>query len=43
MEYWTANPVGVTNLIYFFDFMTGDAHGRSPSFHLAVRPAKSTD
>jgi hypothetical protein len=42
-EYWTTNPVGVANLIYFFDFITGDADGHSPSFHLAVRLVKSGD
>jgi hypothetical protein len=24
-EYWTTNPVGVASLVYFFDFMIGDA------------------
>lgn len=42
-EYWTTNPVGAANLVYFFDFMTGDADGHSPSFHLAVRLVKTGD
>jgi hypothetical protein len=40
-EYWTTNPVGAANLIYFFDFMSGSADGHSPSFKLAVRFVKS--
>jgi Protein of unknown function (DUF1566) len=36
-EYWTTNEVGVANLIYFFDFMTGRADGHSRGFQLAVR------
>jgi Protein of unknown function (DUF1566) len=39
-EYWTTNEVGVANLIYFFDFMTGRADGHSRGFQLAVRLVK---
>lgn len=31
-EYWTTNPVGVANLVYFFDFMTGMPTGIVPAF-----------
>jgi hypothetical protein len=40
-EYWTTNPVGAANLVYFFDFMTGSADGHSRGFKLAVRLVKS--
>jgi hypothetical protein len=36
-EYWTTNAVGAANLVYFFDFMTGQADGHSRGYHLAVR------
>jgi len=39
-EYWTTNEVGVANLIYYFDFMTGRADGHSRGFQLAVRLVK---
>jgi hypothetical protein len=39
-EYWTTNEVGVANLIYYFDFMTGRADGHSRGFELAVRLVK---
>lgn len=40
-EYWTTNPVGVAELFYYFDFMTGLADGHSRGFHLAVRLVKT--
>jgi hypothetical protein len=40
-EYWTTNPVGMANLFYFFDFMTGAADGHSRGFRLAVRLVKA--
>ena len=40
-EYWTTNPVGVAELFYYFDFMTGLADGHSSGFHLAVRLVKT--
>jgi hypothetical protein len=39
--YWTTNPVGAANLIYFFDFMSGDADGHTSGFELAVRLVKT--
>jgi len=36
-DYWTTSPVGAANLVYFFDFMSGDADAHSRGFHLAVR------
>ena len=39
--YWTTNPVGAANLIYYFDFMTGAADGHSRGFQLAVRFVKT--
>jgi len=36
-DYWTTNPVGMANLFYFFDFMSGRADGHSRGFRLAVR------
>jgi uncharacterized protein DUF1566 len=39
-EYWTTNEVGVANLIYYFDFMTGRADGHTRGFQLAVRLVK---
>jgi len=40
-SYWTTNPVGAANLVYFFDFMTGAAVGHSRGFQLAVRFVKA--
>lgn len=36
-DYWTTNPVGMANLYYFFDFMSGEADGHTRGFQLAVR------
>ncbi|NVO14028.1 MAG: DUF1566 domain-containing protein [Rhodoplanes sp.] len=36
-KYWTTNEVGLANLVYYFDFMTGQADGHSRGFRLAVR------
>jgi len=36
-DYWTTNPVGMADLYYFFDFMTGQADGHTRGFQLAVR------
>jgi len=36
-NYWTTNPLGAANLVYFFNFMTGQADAHSRGFHLAVR------
>ena len=36
-DYWTTNPVGVANLFYFFDFMSGRADGHTRGYQLAVR------
>jgi hypothetical protein len=36
-DYWTTNPVGMANLYYFFDFMSGQADGHTRGFQLAVR------
>jgi Protein of unknown function (DUF1566) len=36
-KYWTTNAVGAANLMYYFDFMTGQADGHSRGIHLAVR------
>ena len=40
-EFWTTNPVGVAELFYYFDFMTGLADGHNRGFHLAVRLVKT--
>jgi hypothetical protein len=36
-DYWTTNPVGMANLYYFFDFISGQADGHTRGFQLAVR------
>jgi hypothetical protein len=36
-DYWTTSPVGMANLYYFFDFMSGQADGHTRGFQLAVR------
>lgn len=36
-DYWTTNSVGMANLYYFFDFMSGQADGHTRGFQLAVR------
>jgi hypothetical protein len=36
-NYWTTNAVGAAGLVYFFDFITGQADAHSRGFHLAVR------
>lgn len=36
-DYWTTNRVGMANLYYFFDFMSGQADGHTRGFQLAVR------
>ena len=36
-DYWTTSPVGMANLYYFFDFITGQADGHTRGFQLAVR------
>jgi len=36
-NYWTTNTVGMANLYYFFDFMSGQADGHTRGFQLAVR------
>jgi hypothetical protein len=36
-DYWTTNRVGMANLYYFFDFMSGRADGHTRGFELAVR------
>jgi hypothetical protein len=40
-DYWTTNPVGMANLYYFFDFMSGQADGHTRGFQLAVRLVRS--
>ena len=40
-DYWTTSPVGMANLYYFFDFITGHADGHTRGFHLAVRPVRN--
>jgi hypothetical protein len=39
-DYWTTSPAGAANLVYFFDFMSGEADAHSRGFHLAVRLVK---
>jgi hypothetical protein len=39
-EFWTTN-LGVAELFYYFDFMTGLADGHNRGFHLAVRLVKT--
>jgi hypothetical protein len=36
-DYWTTNPVGVTNLFYCFDFMSGQRGRHTRDFQLAIR------
>jgi hypothetical protein len=36
-DYWTTNSVGMANIYYFFDFVTGQADGHTRGFQLAVR------
>jgi hypothetical protein len=39
--YWTTSKVGMGNLVYYVDFVNGDADGHSPGFRLAVRLVKT--
>jgi hypothetical protein len=39
-DYWTTNPVGMADLYYFFDFMSGQADGHTRGFQLLVRPVR---
>ena len=40
-DYWTTNPVGMANLFYYFDFMSGRADGHTRSFQPAIRLVRS--
>jgi len=40
-DYWTTNPVGMANLFYYFDFMSGRADGHTRGFQLAIRLVRS--
>jgi hypothetical protein len=40
-DYWTTNPVGMANLYYFFDFMSGQADGHTRGFSMSVRLVRS--
>jgi Protein of unknown function (DUF1566) len=40
-DYWTTNPVGMANLYYFFDFMSGRADGHTRGFQMSVRLVRS--
>jgi len=35
--YWATTPVGVADLIYYIDFLTGEVDGHARGFQLAVR------
>jgi hypothetical protein len=40
-DYWTTNPVGIANLFYYFDFMSGRPDGHTRGFQLAIRLVRS--
>ena len=40
-DYWTTNPVGMANLFYYFDFMSGRPDGHTRGFQLAIRLVRS--
>jgi len=42
-DYWTTNPVGMADLYYFFDFMSGQADGHTRGFHLSVRLVRNKE
>jgi hypothetical protein len=40
-DYWTTNAVGMANLFYYFDFMTGRPDGHSRGYELGIRLVKT--
>ena len=36
-DYWTTNPVGIANLFYYFDFMSGRVGRHTRDVQLAIR------
>jgi len=42
-DYWTTNSVGMADLYYFFDFMSGQADGHTRGFQLSVRFVRNNE